>query len=110
MLMKDSTGKTYFDDLVKGYLADCRHEPSYFSNAEDALGDMYKRVDTARTLLLHVAADKNYSYADTVCRSIKRQQHHCVELWIIAMSDGRDAVASAYKDGKLSFQKFVDSG
>jgi hypothetical protein len=110
ILKRDSTGKTYLDNLVKGYLADCRHEPSFFSSAEEVLGDVYKRVDTARNLLLQVGADKNYNYADSVCRSIKRQQNYCVELWIIATSDGRDALASAYNRGKLFFQKFVGSG
>jgi hypothetical protein len=109
ILMSDNTGQTYLDNLVKGYLADCKQEASYFTEAEDALGAVFERVARARKLLLQVAADDNYDYADSVCKSIKRQQNYCVELWIIATSDGREAIASAYKRGKLFFQKFIQS-
>jgi hypothetical protein len=105
LLMGDNTGKRYLDTLVMGFLADQNQEASYFSKAEDNFQIVYSPVESAREALQDVAGtDKNYDYVDSVCRSIKRCQNYCVELWLIASKDGRDAIASAYKRGNLFFQ------
>jgi hypothetical protein len=107
ILSRDSTGKTYLSELVEGFLADLSQDTGYFAQAENDFKELCTPVESARETLRNVVGiDKNFEYVDAVCRSMVRYQNYCSELWVIAATDGRDGIATAYKSGRLFFQQF----
>jgi hypothetical protein len=106
LLGRDKTGKTYLDTLVTAFINEGL-EAFCFYQAEADWGRLLGLAAKAREILRDIfGPDKQseYVHVDVFCEMAEKFKKQCGDLFEIVANEGREALATKHRLGKLHFQ------